>query len=79
MTSFVRVPGGDADTLAGLVTELTEDFTVTTYDRRGLSRGTVDAPPSMVPITIHADDARWRPERRRPADSRTSAQRLSRS
>ena len=53
------VPGGDgdADTLDGMVEHLVAEFTVITYDRRGLSRSLVDGPPARVAVTTHADDA----------------------
>ncbi|YCK33340.1 alpha/beta fold hydrolase [Actinomadura sp. ATCC 39365] len=47
---------GDADRTADLVPLLADAFTVVTYDRRGLSRSTLD--PAAPPVTMadHADD-----------------------
>lgn len=48
---------GDADRSRDLVDRLVDDFTVVTYDRRGLSRSTPDDPSLPVPMATHADDA----------------------
>ncbi|MEU2628240.1 alpha/beta hydrolase [Kitasatospora sp. NPDC007106] len=48
---------GDADRSRDLVDRLVDDFTVVTYDRRGLSRSTPDDPSRPVPMATHADDA----------------------
>ncbi|MFI9593711.1 alpha/beta fold hydrolase [Nonomuraea sp. NPDC052265] len=47
---------GDADRTADLVPLLADAFTVVTYDRRGLSRSTLD--PAAPPVTMadHAED-----------------------
>ncbi len=45
---------GDADRGKDLVDRLVADFTVVTYDRRGLSRSTLDDP--AVTMAVHADD-----------------------
>jgi pimeloyl-ACP methyl ester carboxylesterase len=53
------LPGGDgdADVASALCDRLADRFTVVTYDRRGLSRSTIE--PAAVPPTVvtHADDA----------------------
>ncbi|MEV4381316.1 alpha/beta hydrolase [Streptosporangium sp. NPDC049644] len=51
--------GGDGNTerTTGLVGRLVADYTVVTYDRRGLSRSTLDDPAAPVTIATHADDA----------------------
>ncbi|GAA4628761.1 alpha/beta hydrolase [Actinoallomurus vinaceus] len=48
---------GDADRSVDLVDRLVEDYTVVTYDRRGLSRSTLDDAGAGVTIAEHADDA----------------------
>ncbi|WP_327634798.1 alpha/beta hydrolase [Kribbella sp. NBC_00482] len=45
---------GDADRSTDLVRQLADDYTVLTYDRRGLSRSKVDEPGAT--IADHADD-----------------------
>ncbi|MEW2049293.1 alpha/beta hydrolase [Streptomyces sp. NPDC005476] len=47
---------GDADRTVDLVPYLADTFTVVTYDRRGLSRSTLDDPARPVTMTDHADD-----------------------
>lgn len=47
---------GDADRSADLVARLTDRHTVVTYDRRGLSRSTLDEPGRTPTIEEHADD-----------------------
>ncbi|MGW2043504.1 alpha/beta fold hydrolase [Streptomyces virginiae] len=47
---------GDADRTVDLVPHLAETFTVVTYDRRGLSRSTLDDPARPVTMADHADD-----------------------
>ncbi|MFB8172948.1 alpha/beta fold hydrolase [Kitasatospora purpeofusca] len=47
---------GDADRTVDLVPHLTDTFTVVTYDRRGLSRSTLDDPSRPVTMADHADD-----------------------
>lgn len=54
---LLLLPGGDgdADACEELVRQLESDFTVVSYDRRGLSRSTsMGAPPDL---SVHADDA----------------------
>ncbi|GEB57636.1 alpha/beta fold hydrolase [Streptomyces gardneri] len=48
---------GDAGRTTDLVDALADDFTVLTYDRRGLSRSTLDAPGGPVTMADHVDDA----------------------
>ncbi|MEV5751998.1 alpha/beta hydrolase [Actinoallomurus sp. NPDC052308] len=48
---------GDAGRNAGLVARLADDYTVVTYDRRGLSRSRLDDPGAPVTLETHADDA----------------------
>lgn len=47
---------GDADRSTDLVDQLVADYTVLTYDRRGLSRSTLDDPAAPVTIAAHAYD-----------------------
>lgn len=47
---------GTAGRSADLVDQLVPDYTVVTYDRRGLSRSPLDDPASGVTIDAHADD-----------------------
>jgi pimeloyl-ACP methyl ester carboxylesterase len=48
---------GDAGRGKDLVDQLVADYTVVTYDRRGLSRSTLDDPAQGVSLAAHADDA----------------------
>ncbi|MEU4547153.1 alpha/beta fold hydrolase [Nonomuraea dietziae] len=47
---------GDAGRSTDLVDQLAGDYTVVTYDRRGLSRSTLDDPGQGVTLAQHADD-----------------------
>lgn len=47
---------GDADRTVDLVPHLADTYTVVTYDRRGLSRSTLDDPARPVTMGEHADD-----------------------
>lgn len=47
---------GDADRTRDLVDELVSDYTVVTYDRRGLARSRLDNPKAPVSIGEHAED-----------------------
>ncbi|NUP66133.1 MAG: alpha/beta hydrolase [Nonomuraea sp.] len=47
---------GDADRTVDLVPLLADTFTVVTYDRRGLSRSTLDDPGAPVTMADHAGD-----------------------
>jgi pimeloyl-ACP methyl ester carboxylesterase len=48
---------GDADRSVDLVRHLVDGYTVVTYDRRGLSRSTLDDPARPGTMAEHADDA----------------------
>lgn len=50
--------GGDADAGRRIAEPLSDRFTVVTYDRRGLSRSTLDDPDEHPTIRTHSDDAR---------------------
>jgi pimeloyl-ACP methyl ester carboxylesterase len=55
---FISQSGeGDARRTVDLVDALTDDFTVLTYDRRGLSRSALDDHERPVTMADHADDA----------------------
>ncbi|MFD1540373.1 alpha/beta fold hydrolase [Nonomuraea guangzhouensis] len=47
---------GDAGRSKDLADQLVTDYTVVTYDRRGLSRSTLDDPAQGVTLAEHADD-----------------------
>ncbi|WP_326819297.1 alpha/beta fold hydrolase [Streptosporangium sp. NBC_01756] len=47
---------GDADRTTDLVDQLIGDYTVVTYDRRGLSRSLLTDPARPVSMDTHADD-----------------------
>jgi pimeloyl-ACP methyl ester carboxylesterase len=47
---------GDADGAAGLVEQLSSNLTVVTYDRRGLSRSTIEMGTPAPTVATHADD-----------------------
>lgn len=47
---------GDADRGVDLVEQLVDDYTVVTYDRRGLSRSTIDDPTRPLRMADHAAD-----------------------
>jgi pimeloyl-ACP methyl ester carboxylesterase len=49
--------GGDADAASGITDHLSSRYTVVTYDRRGLSRSTIDDPGEPMSIEQHSDDA----------------------
>lgn len=55
---LVLIAGGDGDAAAseGLAAHLAGEYTVLTYDRRGLSGSTIDDPAPPTTITTHADD-----------------------
>jgi len=48
---------GDADRSRDLVDRLADDFTLVTYDRRGLSRSVPEDPARPITMADHADDA----------------------
>ncbi|MEV0970044.1 alpha/beta fold hydrolase [Microtetraspora glauca] len=47
---------GDAGRSTDLVDRISDDYTVVTYDRRGLSRSTLDDPSRGVTLAEHAED-----------------------
>ncbi|MFI7415601.1 alpha/beta fold hydrolase [Streptomyces sp. NPDC049627] len=47
---------GDADRTTDLVAQLTDSYTVVTYDRRGLSRSRLDTPEQGATLAEHGDD-----------------------
>src|SRR5271165_6213055 len=49
--------GGDADGSDGLAAALADRYTVVAYDRRGLSRSSIDAGGEPVGIATHSEDA----------------------
>ncbi|MFC4588363.1 alpha/beta fold hydrolase [Sphaerisporangium corydalis] len=55
---LVLVAGGDGDASSSddLAARLADDYTVLTYDRRGLSGSTIDDPSDPPTVTTHADD-----------------------
>jgi pimeloyl-ACP methyl ester carboxylesterase len=52
------LPGGDgdADTTEDLCRHLVDRYSVITYDRRGMSRSTVDDPTDTLTLDTHSDD-----------------------
>src|SRR5262249_35545085 len=48
---------GDADGASALAEQLAAHYTVLTYDRRGLSRSTVDDRAATLSLATHSDDA----------------------
>lgn len=56
---LLLIPGGtgDADSLAGVAEDLAVDYTVATYDPRGMSRSALDDPRAEQRVAEHADDA----------------------
>jgi len=48
---------GDADGTDALAKHLVDRYTVLSYDRRGLSRSTLDDPSAALDLSTHADDA----------------------
>src|SRR5262245_27172400 len=48
---------GDADAAAGIAERLSAHYTVVTYDRRGLSRSTLNDPGEPMSIQQHSADA----------------------
>ncbi|HUZ21892.1 MAG TPA: alpha/beta hydrolase [Acidimicrobiales bacterium] len=49
--------GGDADGMDALASHLVDRYTVLSYDRRGLSRSTLDGPSAALDLSTHSDDA----------------------
>jgi pimeloyl-ACP methyl ester carboxylesterase len=56
---LLMIPGGPADgtVFTPAVPLLTDDYTVVTYDPRGIARSTLDDPTQDVPIEVQSDDA----------------------
>lgn len=48
---------GDAHTMDALANHLADQYTVVTYDRRGLSRSKIDVPPTTLRVETHSEDA----------------------
>ena len=48
---------GDAGGSDGIANDLAGSYTVATYDRRGLSRSTLDEMPEELRLEVHSDDA----------------------
>jgi pimeloyl-ACP methyl ester carboxylesterase len=53
---LIQGGAGDADGTHGIAGHLVEHYTVLSYDRRGLSRSTLDDPAEVPGIGTHADD-----------------------
>jgi hypothetical protein len=55
--TLLILPGGDgdADTTKTLCDELVDHYTVVTYDRRGLSRSTIDGPVESLTLGTHSE------------------------
>ena len=56
---LLMLQGGDSDADAtdALASHVIDDYTVLSYDRRGLSRSPVDDPSAPVDLSTHCDDA----------------------
>lgn len=56
---LLLITGGpvDAGTMTGLANQLSDQYTVVSYDQRGHSRSPLDGPPEDAPATLHAEDA----------------------
>ena len=56
---LLMLQGGDsdADGTDALAAHLIDHYTVLSYDRRGLSRSSVDDPSAPVDLSTHCDDA----------------------
>ncbi|MFE0800376.1 alpha/beta fold hydrolase [Streptomyces sp. NPDC058812] len=56
---LLLVPGGAGDTASydGIADDLAAEYTVATYDPRGMSRSTLDDPEAEQHVAEHADDA----------------------
>jgi pimeloyl-ACP methyl ester carboxylesterase len=57
--TLLILPGGhgDADTVKTLCDQLIDTYMVVTYDRRGLSRSTIDGPVESLSLETHSEDA----------------------
>ncbi|MEV8636643.1 alpha/beta hydrolase [Streptosporangium sp. NPDC051023] len=56
---LLLIPGGagDAASFDGIVDDLAADYTVASYDLRGMSRSPLDDPQATQQVAQHADDA----------------------
>ncbi|GGV24958.1 hydrolase [Kitasatospora herbaricolor] len=56
---LLLIPGGTggAAAMAGIADDLATEYTVATYDPRGMSRSTLDDPEAEQTVAEHADDA----------------------
>ncbi|MGW7098869.1 alpha/beta fold hydrolase [Streptomyces sp. NPDC054838] len=56
---LLLIPGGtgDAASIAGVADDLAAEYTVATYDPRGMSRSALDDPDAEQHVAEHADDA----------------------
>ena len=56
---LLLIPGGTggAASLSGIADDLAAEYTVATYDPRGISRSTLDDPDAEQHVAEHADDA----------------------
>ncbi|MFF9147437.1 alpha/beta fold hydrolase [Streptomyces sp. NPDC014861] len=56
---LLLIPGGTggASSFDGVVDDLAAEYTVATYDPRGMSRSTLDEPEAEQRVSEHADDA----------------------
>ncbi|MGW4050188.1 alpha/beta fold hydrolase [Streptomyces sp. NPDC004779] len=56
---LLLIPGGTggASSFDGIVDDLAAEYTVATYDPRGMSRSTLDEPEAEQRVSEHADDA----------------------
>jgi pimeloyl-ACP methyl ester carboxylesterase len=56
---LLLIPGGgnDAHVFDGIVRHLINQYSVVTYDRRGLSQSTLDTPEEEQVVETHSDDA----------------------
>jgi pimeloyl-ACP methyl ester carboxylesterase len=57
--TLLILPGGhaDADTAKTLCDQLVDNYMIVIYDRRGLSRSTIDGPVESLSLETHSDDA----------------------
>lgn len=56
---LLLIPGGamDSGPFGSITGSLSEDYTVVTYDPRGISRSKLDDPDEEQHVSVHADDA----------------------
>jgi pimeloyl-ACP methyl ester carboxylesterase len=56
---LLLIQGGDgtAEGVAGIAADLAESYTVVSYDRRGLSRSTIEEGAPPVSLQVHSEDA----------------------